>query len=368
MQRGHFGRLARNALVLVLAGLSALVLVRCYGSTAPQAKIGLIAPFEELYRADGYAVLHAVQLAISQRNNTGGVAGNRVALVALNDNGRPHEAELQAQKLALDPGVIGALGPIEASLARAAGPALAGGNLPWITWVAMEVGELSGGFSLAAPPARFGQVAVDSLAASGDVQRVAIFADQPSARSSALQRATELGLAAWASPASQPARLPDVDGVVWLGDAAQGADLVLAQPAGSALTLIGGPELGSPVFTARSALPAPWLSSGPNLEALPPQFVEAYHQRSGSSPSPQAVLAYDATNLLLDAMEHALNDEGQLTREAVRRALVRLGREGWTGLAGSVSWSPDAGAGTGWHWWNAPVLTHQGWSAGEGDG
>lgn len=345
-------------LILALVGLSLLVLAGCYTSTAPQAKIGLIAPFEELYRADGYAVLHAVQLALSQRNSAGGVAGYQVALVALNDNGRPQEAGLQAQKLALDPAVIAVLGPILGDAALAAGPVLASSHLPWITWVPMEAGDLPGGFSLTVPPARYGQAAVDGLASTGAVQRIAIFADQPSARSAALERAAELGLAAWASPVSQATLAADIDGVAWLGDAAEGAALVGEQPGSGAPAFIGGPEVGSPVFAGRANRFVPWLSSGPSAAALPTEFLQAYRQQAGSSPGPQAVLAYDATNLLLDAMERAQQDEGQVSRDAVQRAMVWLGTEGWTGLAGTVRWSPDAGAGAGWQWLDGPVLVH----------
>ena len=65
----------------------AVVTASCSGSTQPIIKLGLIAPFEETYRDDGYAALHAVKLAVGERNAAGGVAGRQVALVALNDNG-----------------------------------------------------------------------------------------------------------------------------------------------------------------------------------------------------------------------------------------------------------------------------------------
>lgn len=68
--------------------MATLFVSGCYGSTRPVVKIGLIAPFEELCRDDGYEVLNAVKLAVQERNAAGGVAGRDVALVALNDNRR----------------------------------------------------------------------------------------------------------------------------------------------------------------------------------------------------------------------------------------------------------------------------------------
>lgn len=115
--------------------LVALFALSCFGSTQPIVKLGLIAPFEELHRDDGYAVLHAVKLAISQRNAAGGVARRQVALVALNDNGRPDEAALQSAKLGVDRDVLGVVGPLAEATAAAAGPILAADGLPWLTLV-----------------------------------------------------------------------------------------------------------------------------------------------------------------------------------------------------------------------------------------
>jgi len=88
--------------LIVTSLLTLLLAAGCaagFRGTPPVVKLGLLAPFEELYRSDGYAVLPAVQLAISQRNAAGGVAGRQVALVALNDNGRPEEAQRHCTRL-----------------------------------------------------------------------------------------------------------------------------------------------------------------------------------------------------------------------------------------------------------------------------
>ena len=61
---------------------------------------------------------------IGERNAAGGVAGRQVALVALNDNGRPDEAAMQAAKLGVDRDVLGVVGPLGEATAAAAGPVL----------------------------------------------------------------------------------------------------------------------------------------------------------------------------------------------------------------------------------------------------
>jgi ABC-type branched-subunit amino acid transport system substrate-binding protein len=105
----------------------------CYGSTQPIVKLGLIAPFEEAHREEGYAVLDAVKLAIGERNAAANGAGWQIALVALNDNGRPDEAATQARNLGVDRDVLGVVGPLSEATAAATGPILSADGLAWIS-------------------------------------------------------------------------------------------------------------------------------------------------------------------------------------------------------------------------------------------
>jgi len=106
-------RVSRMVSYAVWAGLCALLLAACNlpESVKPTVKIGLSAPFEGLYRDLGHEALHAVRLAVRERNAEGGV-GQRflVELVALNDLNEADEAVEQARKMAVDPGVLGVLG------------------------------------------------------------------------------------------------------------------------------------------------------------------------------------------------------------------------------------------------------------------
>jgi ABC-type branched-subunit amino acid transport system substrate-binding protein len=90
------------------------------GSVRPTIKIGLIAPFEGLYRDVGYEALHAVRLAVRERNAEGGVGGRYlVEFVALNDFNEAEEAIVQARKMAVDADVMGVLGGWSEATARA---------------------------------------------------------------------------------------------------------------------------------------------------------------------------------------------------------------------------------------------------------
>ena len=121
MRRNGFGsarslaarRVSRMVSYAVWVGLCALLLAACNlpGSVKPTIKIGLSAPFEGLYRDLGYEALHAVRMAVRERNADGGVAQRYlVELVALNDLNEAEKAVEQARKMAVDPGVLGVLG------------------------------------------------------------------------------------------------------------------------------------------------------------------------------------------------------------------------------------------------------------------
>jgi hypothetical protein len=96
---------------LVLAGCLTLSACVLPGSVKPTVKIGLSAPFEGLHRDLGYEALHAVRLAVQERNAAGGIGGSYwVELVALNDFDEPEQAAAQAEKMAIDPLILGVMG------------------------------------------------------------------------------------------------------------------------------------------------------------------------------------------------------------------------------------------------------------------
>jgi ABC-type branched-subunit amino acid transport system substrate-binding protein len=145
---GHAG--SRAAFCTFLLTFCVLSLATCSfpGSVKPTIKIGLSAPFEGLYRDEGYEALYAARLAARQRNEDGGVGGRYlVELVALNDFNEPGDAVLQARKMAVDPGVMGVLGGWTPETVRAAAPEYRRLGLPFL---APEIAL--GPDSLAMPP------------------------------------------------------------------------------------------------------------------------------------------------------------------------------------------------------------------------
>ena len=122
----HFQCATSGVMGTVLMSIACcLLLAACAfpGSVKPTVKIGLSAPFEGLDRSLGYEALHAVRLAVKQRNDAGGVGARYwVELVALNDFNEPDEALIQAQKMAIDSDLLGVLGGWSEQTARVASP------------------------------------------------------------------------------------------------------------------------------------------------------------------------------------------------------------------------------------------------------
>ena len=77
-------------------------------SVRPIVKIGLIAPFEGLYRASGYAALEGMRQAVTECTPP----GMDVLPLALDDSGDPDQARRAARKLLVDPTVRAVIGPL----------------------------------------------------------------------------------------------------------------------------------------------------------------------------------------------------------------------------------------------------------------
>jgi len=92
------------------------------GDAAPIIKIGVIAPFEGAGRPLGYAVLPAIKAAAAEANASGAFGRYQVLVTAFNDDLHGPTAAVQAQALALDPEVLGVVGPWSAETVAAAAP------------------------------------------------------------------------------------------------------------------------------------------------------------------------------------------------------------------------------------------------------
>ncbi len=95
------------------------MLSACFSATLSPTpivqKIGLIAPFEGVYRELGYEALAAVRAAIGDA----GPAGATIVPLALDSGGDPAQAQRALRKLLADPDVMGFVGPLLPSTSAA---------------------------------------------------------------------------------------------------------------------------------------------------------------------------------------------------------------------------------------------------------
>lgn len=147
--------------IVVFAGLAALGLAACGGTSnngsgssnnAPTAvKIAAEGPFTGDEASIGAGALQAIQLAVKDFNNAGGVNGTKVQLLTWDDGHNAQQAQtLQAQGIS-DPTVLGIVGPMNSGvvLGSIQGLQNASPPLPLISESASNVKVTDQGFSVA---------------------------------------------------------------------------------------------------------------------------------------------------------------------------------------------------------------------------
>ena len=337
----------RLTLIVCLIGCLASCTPASLAGTRPMLKIGLVAAFEGLERPLGYQALQGVKLALARRNAAGGVAGYLVELVALNDFGRPDDARSQARQLAVDPAVVGVITGWSDETARAALPEYRHAGLavvvPWS--VSPELADARAGIVLAAADTRRVAERLSRIMAADQPGRV-IVTGKPAALEPFL---AQPGLLAQGLP--PPVSYDSVACKAWAlrlvaGRPAPPDALVLAMPgalAGQALRALaeagwrgsayGDAEAGSGQLVdvaGRLAEGLIFVSPAPAGQDLSDDARQLADPPARQL-APRGVLAYDATQVLLDAIQAAIQADGRPERRGVVEALPSVQRRGLSG-------------------------------------
>jgi ABC-type branched-subunit amino acid transport system substrate-binding protein len=309
-------------------GVACIFLGSCSfpGSVKPTVKIGLSAPFEGLYRDQGYQVLHAVRLAVRNRNEAGGVGGRYlVELVALNDFNEVEEARLQAGEMASDPGVLAVLGGWLPETASAAASEYRRENLafvaPEVDWVelgteAARVVVREMGLSRATilfGRAR-GDLALANAFGSALVKQGGHVIEQVNPFDGGL------------TPRQILAGLEQPELIFMAADASSAARwMAEAREAGFDGVFAGGPKLGSslvPDIAGQASEQAVFVSHFPPLSE-DADFAEGYQELSGGAPpGPESEWAFAAANRLLGALDEVTLGRAEPSRVGVLEALA----------------------------------------------
>lgn len=108
-----------------------VILAACSSSSPPIVKIGLVAPFEGRYRELGYDVIHAIRLAINDVNSRNSQRAS-FELVAFDDGADPELAREQAHKIATDPDIVAVLGHWLPATTISAAPIYSSEGIPFL--------------------------------------------------------------------------------------------------------------------------------------------------------------------------------------------------------------------------------------------
>ena len=316
-------------------------------STRPTFKIGFVGPFEGLHRHLGYGALHAVNLAIRECNQAGGVQGYLVELVALNDDQDPDSAAQSARELAVDPDVVAVIGHYGEETTLAALPVYRDMGLalvvPGTTAGAVTSGGYDQTYRLVAQNVVIGQAAARYAVLSEGATRVAVFGGAEDLVQAFENAATDAGAEVLVHEERDREALltaldaEDPDILFFGGEGLEGAELLLAlRERGQDLRLVGGNGLNTPHFVQVAGEAA---EGTVYVAVTPPSvddwFSEAYSERSGAPPPPYAALSYDAAGLLLEAVGECIASEGRPSRRCVAESLGDV--RGYEGLSGTIS-------------------------------
>ena len=316
-------------------------------STRPTFKIGLVGPFEGLYRHVGYDALHAVKLALTERNQRGGVLGYTVELVVLNDDQAPESAVQRAREMAVDPDVVGVIGHFGEETTVAALSVYQEAGLALVVPAATSGAVTGSGhdqtYRLGADAGQIAEVAARYAVLEKGALRVAVVGGAEelalsfvsSARGAGAEVSVHQGQDQTVLVAELVAEDPDL--VFLAGEGIEGADLLLALgDAGHDVPILGGSSLDMLRFVqvaGEAAEGMVYLGVAPDLQDRP--FGEVYSDLSGSTPGPVAALSHDAAELLLLAAERCISLEGRPSRPCMAESLVAVQR--FEGLTGTIS-------------------------------
>ncbi|MEM7348378.1 MAG: ABC transporter substrate-binding protein, partial [Chloroflexota bacterium] len=261
--------------------------------------------------------LFGVKLATQTRNQTGGVQGYQVELVALNDFDDVEEAKLQANALIADPEILGVVGHLSSPTTIAALPIYHAADLavaaPWSLDFHQNLNQPDNIISLAATINETNDHLMETAEMMGYDQLLSL------------------------TNADTVAVTANTTAIHLMSDGVTAGEVILALQPNNELSLFGSVDVGSPQMTQVAQSAANGLiivSPAPHPQDIEggTEFIAEYQQLAGFPPGPRALLAYEATHILLDAIDQAmLISIDKPTRKQVSQLIKTIQRDSLIG-------------------------------------
>ncbi|MCI5944843.1 MAG: ABC transporter substrate-binding protein [Eubacterium sp.] len=324
------------------------------GSSSDVIKIGLATPLTGASAQDGKAIQNGVNLAVKMKNEAGGINGKTIEVVAEDDKGDSSEAATVANKLAQDDSILAVVGHFNSSCTLAGAPIYNNAGVVEISPGSSSAAVTDAGdytFRVITTDAVQGQYLADWCVNELGYKNVAILyenndyglglADVAETETGKLgaktvvKEAYEVGSTDFSTLLTK-VKASKADVLVigglynetaliakqmednGLGDMQiMGVDAIYS----GALVDLGGEAVNGIKLTA-------YFSEDSDNEKSQ-EFVKAYQEEYGEVPGTYAAYAYDATLIVMDAIENAGED-----RAEIQKYISKIdGFEGATGVA-----------------------------------
>jgi branched-chain amino acid transport system substrate-binding protein len=334
-------------------------------------KIGVIAPLSGSLSALGQGIKNSVDLAIKQANEDEKIKGWTIELAAEDDTAKADVGAQVATKLASDSAVAGVVGTLNSSVATQVQPILDRENIVMVSPANTGV-ELTRGTDPAAPKRQFenyyrvsttddvqGPFAANYATKDLNAKNVVTIHDKKTygqgLAAAFTKQFTENGGKVVAAETINP------------GDQDFSAVLTKIKPLNADLIYYGGeyPEasllssqakaqgIKAPVMGGDGIYDATYIANAKeaaegdlctsvgaptdDLESAA-DFVEAYNAEKYSDPySAYGAYAYDAANVIIEALAEVLEGEDELTPELREKIVAAVGDTDMDGVTGKVS-------------------------------
>ena len=329
----------------VVAAL-ALLLAGCKSPPAKEIKIGLITPLTGDVKTFGESVKNAFELAVDEANQAGGVAGMKIVPVVVDDRNDPTEASNAANLLIHQQKVRAIIGSVTSKATIPVSDMAQSGKIPAISPSATnpKVTVADGNrkdfmFRSCFIDPFQGKVMAKFARESLGKEKAGVLYDASNDYSKGIAEyfSDAFKLMGGKVVAYESYGKDDVDFSALLTKVkASGADVLFlpdyynkvgliakqAREKGIQATMIGPDGWDSPdlVKVAGAAIEGSYFSNHYSPDDTRPEvvaWVKKYKEKFGQTPDALGTLAYDGTNLMLEAIRKANSDDPAKIREAL---------------------------------------------------
>jgi branched-chain amino acid transport system substrate-binding protein len=346
---------------------AALLIAGCSPQSAKEIRIGLITPLTGDVKTFGESVKNAFEMAVDEANKAGGVAGMKIVPVVVDDRNDPTEASNAANKLIKQDRVRAIVGSVTSKATIPVSDLAQSGKIPTITpsatnpKVTVADGKRKDFMFRACFIDPFqGKVMAKFARETLFKEKAAVLYDASNDYSKGVAEyfADAFRIMGGKVVAYESYGKDDVDfsailtkvkasgpDVVFLPDYYNKVGLIAkqAREKGIRADLIGPDGWDSPdlVKIAGDAVEGGYFSNHYSPDDTRPEvvaWVKKYKEKFGQTPDALGTLAYDATNLLLEAIRKANSDDPV----KIRAALASI--KGFKGVTGESAMDDNGNA------------------------